>query len=381
MEKLIKMDKTAFYESDKRIFSNVYLIGLILIIALLFIGYVIYNTYLSSVESQIQSNSSFYGKDITLYEPLFKLNTNSITDCIDICNQDITCDGLTYNNDTQTCTGTKNGLIRNETSSYSAWIKPVSNTDKRTIRNKDFSKAILVGYTKTPRIIKGMNIPNPFMLGYMCFSFNLTIYDFYKNYGYWRHIMHKGTPIETGNILSYQSWENLIKDIPNQSVGIWLAPFTNNLRIAITTTSLANRNAGSYPDAFVEKCNNQGECYITDMPSGKWVDNSKMGDGSVDKTRLESYVEYFDQDLQNIPINTQLNITINLRNRDVEVYFNGKIVKIAQLDGTPNNDKSNLYILNEKSVNCEMSNLIYYPDALSLEDIKNVLAINPQSSS
>ena len=49
------------------------------------------------------------------------------------------------------------------------------------------------------------------------------------------------------------------------------------------------------------------------MPSGKWTDTSKAGDGSNPKTKLDSYVEYFDQDLQNIPINTQVNIIINFK--------------------------------------------------------------------
>jgi hypothetical protein len=113
------------------------------------------------------------------------------------------------------------------------------------------------------------------------------------------------------------------------------------------------------------------------MPSGKWVDTSRAGDGSNPKTILDSYVEYFDQDLQNIPINTQLNIIINFRNTNAEVFFNGKIVKIIQLDGTPNSDKSNLFILNDKTANCEISNLLYYPDAISISDSKQIINMQP----
>ena len=113
------------------------------------------------------------------------------------------------------------------------------------------------------------------------------------------------------------------------------------------------------------------------MPSGKWADTSKAGDGSNPKTKLDSYVEYFDQDLQNIPINSQVNIIINFRNTNAEVYFNGKIVKITQLDGTPNSDKSNLFILNDKTANCEISNLLYYPDAISIENTKQIISMQP----
>lgn len=367
-------NRTGFYERKGKIFSNTSIIVLILVISLLFIGYVVYRYFNMSLDTLVQSNSSYYGQNILLYEPLFQQSTNTIKECIDVCNNDITCDGITYNNDTQMCSGTKNGQIRNETSQYSAWVKPPNTT---LTKNVDFKKAIQVGYTKSSRVISGMKIPNPYMLGNFCYSFNLTIYDFYKNYGYWRHIFHKGTDIPTGNTLTYQSWENLVKDIPNQVIGVWLAPFNNNLRIAISTTSLANKSYGSYSDAFIEKCNDDGNCFITDMPSGKWTDTSKASDGTNPKTKLENNLEYFDQDLQNIPINSQVNITVNFRNNIVEVYFNGKIVKITNLDGTPNSDKSNLYILNEKTANCEISNLLYYPDTLKLKDINDILAIAP----
>ena len=35
-------------------------------------------------------------------------------DCINVCQADLTCDGVTFNSDTQACLGTKNGQIRNE---------------------------------------------------------------------------------------------------------------------------------------------------------------------------------------------------------------------------------------------------------------------------
>lgn len=363
-------NKTGFYTEKARIFSNTGIIIFILVISLLFIGYVVYRFFYVGVEDVIQNNSSYYGKNILLYEPLFEQNTNTIEDCVNMCKNDIICDGITYNNNTQTCMGTKNGQIRNEMVEYSAWVKPKSSVGNKSI---DLVKSVLVGYTKTSRIIQGIKLSNPYLLGNYCYSFNLTIYDFYKNYGYWRHIFHKGTDIT--NELSYQSWENLIKDIPNQTIGVWLAPFNNNLRIAITTTSISNRGSGSYNDAFVEKCTDDGKCFITDMPSGKWIDNNKISDGTHPKTRIDNYIEYVDQDLQNIPINTNINITINIRNNNVEIYFDGKIVKIVQLEGTANFDKSNLYIMNDKTANCEITNLLYYPNALALKDINKITTL------
>jgi hypothetical protein len=371
-------NKTGFYQRHKGIFENPITVSLIVFIGMAFTAYAFYVYYYSAANNNIKTNSSYYCKDITLYQPIFQESANTITDCITMCQNDVTCDGMTYNNKTQICTGTKEGQIRNENADYSAWVKPI---EQLASASKDFTKAVLVGYTKSFRVLDGTKIMNPYMLGNFCWSFNITIYDFYKNYGSWRHIFHKGTPITTGQILSYQSWENLIQDFPNQQIGVWLAPFTNNLRIAITTTSLANRTYGEYADAFVENCDSiSGNCFITDMPSGKWTDTSRAGDGSIPKTQISTNLEYLDQDLQNIPINTQLNITVNVHNNILEVYFNGKIVKISQLDGTPVSDKKNLYVLNEKTANCEISNLLFYPDVVKKTDITSIIALSTSSS-
>jgi hypothetical protein len=379
MEKInnnILLNKTGFANKVQgSVFGNVYVIIFILIISLIFIGVAVYYYIQNSNVLKIVGSSSYYGSDIANYEPVFQDTSKTIADCINICINDLSCDGITYNADTKECLGTKNGQIRNETSNYSAWVKPPT-TLKSSIK-KDFSKSVIVGYTKSSKNINAQKIQNPYIIGTFCYSFNLTIFDFNKNYGSWRHLFHKGSQIDTGTVLTYQSWENLVLDFPVQTIGVWLAPFTNNLRIAVTTTSLGNRNQGFYKDAFVEKCDQGGQCYITDMPSGKWVDRTKSGDGSIDKLKINTYVEFFDHDLQNIPINRQTNITINFRGNDVEVYFNGKIVKIARLNGIATINKSNLYVMNENTFGGEISNLLYYPDALKLQDIQDIIALAP----
>jgi len=360
---------------NKNIFSDFYLIGFILLIGLCFIGYATYIYKFKSVE--IQENSSFYGEDVNLYEPLFKEQLNTINDCIDTCKQNIICDGITYNSQSQMCSGTKNGLVRNENSDYSCWVKP-ENLKKNEDIKKDFVKAIIIGYTKKNKVVNRMKLQNPYRIGFFSYSFNLTIYDFYKNYGSWRHVFHKGTEIEEGSLINYQSWENLVKDFPIQSIGVWLAPFTNNLRIAVTTQSETNKNTGNYSDAFVKKCNDiTKECYITDMPGGKWVDTTRISDKSNANIQLSDNLEFFDNDLQNIPINKEINITITFKGTDVEVYYDGKIIKVVKLDGLPIINKSNLYAMNDKTFGGEINNLIYYPDHLTLDNIKNIIELKP----
>ena len=364
--------------SDKSMFSNMYFLMIIAVSSLFFIGYSIYYYLKSSNILNIIANSSYYGKDITLYEALFQESATKMTDCINLCENNILCDGVTYNNDTQVCSGTKNGQIRNESDSFSAWVKPPDSKINNKDTKLDFTKAILVGYTNTPKVVKNTLIQNPYTLGFFAYSFNLTIYDFNKNYGYWRHLFHKGTPIDNNTIMNYQSWENLIVDFPMQSIGVWLSPFTNNLRIAVTTTSSANKNSGSYEDAFIEKCNClTSDCYITDMPGGKWVDKSKSGDNSTPKIKLNTYIEFFDSDLQNIPINKQINITINMLGTDAEVYFDGKIVKVVKLDGVPSISNTNLYVMYDNTFGGEISNLLYYPENLKLPNVNSILSLAP----
>ena len=371
---LNKSSLTDFTKTDN-IFANIYLIILIFIIALIFICIAIYYYIINVNSIKILNNSSYYGSDIANYEATFQNTSNTVVDCINICTNDLTCDGITYNSDTKACLGTKNGQIRNENSVYSAWIKPP--TVLASDIKKDFSKSIVIGYTKTFKNIEAIKIQNPYKLGFFCYSFNLTIYDFYKNYGSWRHVFHKGSNINIGTVLTYQSWENLILDFPIQSIGVWLAPFTNNLRIAVTTTSLGNINKGSYDDAFIEKCEQDGNCYITDLPSGKWADIKKSGDGTTVSSKINTYVEFFDNDLQNIPINTQVNICINFVGNYIEVYFNGKLSKVNRLNGTPSINKSNLYAMNDNTFGGEISNLLFYPDVVKMQDIKDIMALVP----
>lgn len=375
------MNKSEFFNKTKEtIFSNIKIILLMCLIALIFIGYAIYNYIKNMNNNSILESSSYYSTDIALFEPIFQNTSKTINDCISICENDITCDGITYNADTKACIGTKKGIVRSENSNYSAWVKPPSDRigGISEIGSKDFTKSILIGYTNSIKVIDGKKIQNPYMLGYFSYSFNLTIYDFNKNYGSWRHIFHKGTQIIPGTILNYQSWENLIVEYPIQNIGLWLAPFTNNLRIAVTTTSLGNTNNGSYSDAFVQKCDSlTKECYVTDIPNGKWTDKSSSGDGSNPKTSLETYIEYFDHDLQNIPINTQINITINFMGSEVETLIDGKIIKVHTLDGIPQINNSSLYVMNDKSFGGEISNLLYYPDNLLLGDIQTIIELKP----
>ena len=56
--------------------------------------------------------------------------------------------------------------------------------------------------------------------------------------------------------------------------------------------------------------------------------------------------------------------------------MNGKLIKNTQLSGTPNFNKSNLYAMYDKTINGELKNLLYFPQSLTLVNIKNVMALS-----
>jgi hypothetical protein len=370
-------NQSGFYENKSdNIFDNVYLIAFIFFIGLIFIGYAIYRFIKSNSEYVIINNSSYYGTNILAYEPLFQETTDTINDCITNCKNNVICDGITYDSTNNACTGTKNGVVRSDAQNLSAWIKPPSLKVATADMAKDFTKAIFVGYTTTNTVVDGAKMPSPYFIGVFSYSFNLTIYDFNKNYGNWRHIFHKGTPITKGTKLKYQSWENLVIDYPKQNIGVWLAPFTNNLRIAVTTSSLKNVNYGKYEQAFKQVCDNTTKkCYITDLPNSKWKDTSIIGDGSTTNQAVGTYIEYFDLDLQNFPLNTEINITINFNGNNVDTLFNGKIRKTNTLNGKSIFDKSSLYVMNDSTFGGEITNLLYFSDKLSLPQIKQIMEL------
>ena len=376
-------NKSGFYEKDStHIFSNVYLIAFSFVIALSFIGYTIYTYLQINTNSIILDNSSYFGSDMINFQPIFKQSEKTIDDCLNVCKQNIICGGITYNSDDQTCIGSKsneNGgdsKIRSEAPNFSAWIKPISYQLASSDMGKNFKKGIILGYTKTMTVIDGTKLSSPYQLGFFCYSFNLTIYDFNKNFGNWRHIFHKGSQISTGASLDYQSWENLILNYPNQCIGVWLAPFTNNLRIAVTTSTLSSTGYGSFDQAFDEICDDS-ECYTSDINGHTWKQENNLGDGSSPKTTIDTNLEYIDLDLQNIPLNTQINITFNFRGKYVDTIVNGKIKKTTTLQGIPKFNTSAIYVMNNKTFGGEISNLFYYPGSLLMNEVNTVMSYEP----
>ena len=337
-----------------------------LAIILGFIIYGLYYYFTNRTEYNYKSGSSYYGKNLLDYEPLFRINTDNLAECVNRCEADIRCSGITYNNQTQECIGTSGeGVARQEDNYLTSWIKP-SSIDTSATNKKDFTKSIVLGYADTAISIPSKKFPQPQIAGSYCLSFNLCIRDYHHNYGRWRHIMHKGTPPSQSKAYDYISWENLVIGNPKQFIGVWLAPFNNNIRIAVSTLVVPHTARNYYDHANVQICDDTG-CYISDVDKTSREASSTIL--SIAPQKIIKNIEFIDHDITNVPLNRIANYTINVLANNIELYQDGKLVKSAVLEGTPEFNSENMYVMYPTSINGYISNVIYYPAFLPMEDI------------
>ena len=342
--------------------------GFLIFLVLICIGFITYAiyTYMSKY-SDINVGYTFYGKDLATFTPLFEIKTENVDKCVDRCKKDPLCQGITYQTDTKKCIGTEKGKLRNEDENHTAWIKKHS-----TLKDLLVKDNIILGYTNKQTSVSSTELSYPINPGNFCFGFTIRIDDFYEKFGKWRHIFHKGTrlysPSNNGITINYQNWENITSQFPDQCIGVWLAPFTNNIRIAITTITQEGAPLSNEVHAYIQKCNDlTNECYMTQNHR-----DNQMSDGSVPRTRLVKNLEYVDGDLQNVPIGKDTNIFINVHGNNVELYINSKLSKIFELNGMPEFNREDLYIMNPITFKGSISNLVYLPSFASKKQINDI---------
>lgn len=347
-------------------FNNPILLFLLLAITLGFIGYGLYRYY--STETEIQNGKSFYGQDILTYQPIFKMTTDKLEKCIPRCEADPMCSGITYNADEQLCVGTKNGVLRDDAANISSWIKPADQVG-------DIKTDTLLGYVSSYKVITADKISfpsNPYE-----FSWSMFIYvnDFYANHGSWRHILHKGTEPDARQ-LETQNWEDILSEYPDQSIGLWMAPFNNNIRIAITTLTTNYADGSSrtsdYPHAMAQAYDGSGNVFLSDKPNNPLRDPTK----TKNKRQVSSYnknVEFID--IPHFPNKVLTHLTVNVINDVVEIYRNGLLTKSYTLAGRPEFNKGNLYIMKPKTLDGSLHNLTYTPGYLNLASIRDIMAV------
>lgn len=225
--------------------SEAVIIFIIFFIMSAFAIYTLYNYY--SSDFGINPSKTYYGIDLLNDVPIFTKSTNNITECIENCETDPICSGITYDNNNQLCVGIKNGKLRDDDSNFTSWIKTNKKFDEYLL------KTLLVGNTSSEAIIRQVNVPSPSIVGEFTYTFWLNINSWYDNFKYWKHVWHRGDPIE--KTMMYEQWDDIESDFPMQSPGIWLAPYTNNLRICFTVElNKIKRRKNRHPHSNVQIC-------------------------------------------------------------------------------------------------------------------------------
>jgi hypothetical protein len=335
--KLLKVKRLSLEDS----FDHPYLLITIFSIGIAFIIYVINNYYTNSTISKMKLGYTFFGKNPIKDIAVFTNTTVDSTACMTLCNQNPKCQGITYDTTNSSCVGTANGQLLSDDSNYSAWIKPTSVATKDAF----LSKTLITAFTNTPLSVNQITIPQPSLVGQFTFSFWINITDWYANFKYWKHVAHKGTAISAP--INYQEWSDIIATYPDQCIGLWLAPFTNNLRIAITTAQP-----------------------ITTSPIQQ-EDETEMSTVIFNT----SSIEYFD--IPNIPINTLYNITTCFNENLMEIYTNGNLLNSIQLKGIPVFNKSNMFIMYDKTFIGGIYNLLYVPSRIKYSNITSIYSSKP----
>jgi hypothetical protein len=328
-------------------FNNPIMLWSLVIISVGFMIYGLYYYYRTT--STIQPAKSYYGDDLLNYSPVFKLNTEQIEPCIKRCEADPLCDGITFNRDELTCVGTKRGILRDDDTSLSAWVKPVTDKDS----NKNNKSIILVGLAKESVAISADKISYPGNPYEFNWSIYLYLNDHIANHGSWRHILHKGS--ELTDQIDTPNWEDILAQFPDQSVGIWMAPFNNNLRIALTTITNRIQNTSSEQHAYKHAYAGEHD------PVKSWSPSA-----------YEKNIEFFD--IYQFPVKKLKHLSVNVLTDTVEVYIDGMIYKVFSLVGKPEFNRGNLYVMKPKTVDGYIQKLSYAPAALKINDVRALLS-------
>ena len=367
---------------------------IMIFLLLMCIVVIVYFIYKYAISNQTIQGYTYYANEILKLDPLFTETTDNPDACIALCKNYSNCDGITYDSNTGTCLGQQNGRLRTDDDNYSAWVKSTSSnlTKLKTsgnIQSVTNIEPLITNLLSTKyAMIPPKDLPYPPFPDSYSYHFVLNIQDWYVNYSYWRHIFHKGTPID-GSVnnknkpIQYSNWEEIVNDLPEQTIGCWLSPYQNNLRVAVTTLSKIP-HMRTYEHANIEKCKcdntntfNVGKdgkiaknvhcsnCWITDQEG----DIEHIEDKSLDLKDFKT-IDYID--IQDLQTNIPMEIDISIKGSIIEVYVNGlfRISKILNGNATWNN--GSLYLHNPKTYKGSLNDLKIISGSMTGEHVKDL---------
>lgn len=148
-------------------------------------------------------------------------------------------------------------------------------------------------------------------------SLFIKIDEWYENFNKWKHVLHKGTSIDS---TKYIKW-----DTPKyQHPGIWLTPKINNLRVVLTT----------YDEYKFKKI----------------------------------YV-----DIDNVPIGRYFHIVVTIDKDLISVFLDGRLVKNRIIKGIPMLTVGNTYVNPTFTYKGFIKSLQFFNRVISVEEINAIL--------
>jgi len=174
--------------------------------------------------------------------------------------------------------------------------------------------------------IPACNIANPILDNKFTYSFWIYIKDFYYNSDCkcWKHIFHKGTYIKESPANKFQDWNSITSKIPEQSIGVWLEPNVNNLRVAMN---------------------------------------------------VNESIQY--KDVTNIPSKKLVNITITVNKNFMEIYMNGKSHSTKVFTDNISFNNKPMYFNYQYTYSGKLFNFLYIPKLLTVDEIQTIAQKTP----
>lgn len=295
------------------------IIFFVFLIAVIYGGYTIFNYY---YQTMVLQGYSYLSDDLKNMEYLFELENTTKEDCLQNCNTDYLCSGMTYDASTNMCYGVKKGKLRADDSHIYAWVKDKSNVEMATDDN------LMVSWTKVHQVIPLKQIPVPPFPNRYSVSLWIQIDDWYDNHALWRSVVYQGT--KPDDELHMTTWGDVITKIPKQRFGVWISPYTNNLRCVVGTkvpfdTGIATEHPNN------KLCKGR-DCYV-----------------KVNQVNDRFYYELEHVDVKNIDINTPFMLTMVIEDYSLGIYINGKLKHNIKLDGMPVPLNADCYVKPEKT--------------------------------
>ena len=192
----------------------------------------------------------------------------------------------------------------------------------------------------------------------------------------------------------FDCWKSIIDLYPEQTPGVWVHPFVNDLRIVLTTqhdndidfNQLLHANKGKSNNYDISKYTNtafpnkEAEYSPTDSSDAFDCIHSGLNDSERNKGNRFKFREYFD--IKNIPIKEKFHMALIINNSVVEVYINGKLKTTQHLYGDPIYSQGPLQLNSGKDDNNEpiklggeITHFKFIPHALNYQNIQTIMGM------